>query len=337
MTVTIFFTGATGYIGGPILYQLLQKKDAYKITALVRDKQKADKLKEHGVVAVIGSLDDTSVIAEEAYKADVVIHTANADHLGSAKAIVGAFQRKFKETGKKGIYIHTSGSGIVHVSTQGNSASEKIYHDDDTAEVNAIPVTNPHRDVDTFIFENNAAYDLVVIAPSTIYGQGKIFADISNTVSSQIPLAIKGALKAKKPQRIGKGLNIWSNVHVSDVADLFILLLEKLLKGELKDPESQGYYFAENGEHKWGAIHDEIAKILHKKGIASDTSVAEINTEEEIVKAYGFPEAAYYISGNSRIKANKGRKIGWAPKHGGDDVFKSIEADVDYLLSQEKK
>jgi len=303
----------------------------------VRDKEKGTKLEKHGVRVVYGSLDDVAVIAEEAYKADVVLHTANADHMGSAKAIVEGLQKKFKETKKKGTYIHTSGSGIVHVHTKGNSASEKIYHDDNTAEMNAIPVTNPHRDVDSFILENAAAYDVVLVAPTTIYGQGQILEGISNPVSQQIPLAIKGALKAKKPQRIGKGLNIWSNVHVSDVADLFILLLEKLLKGELKDPESQGYYFAENGEHSWGAIHEEIGKILHKKGIAQDASVNEINSDEEIVKAYGFPEAAYYISGNSRAKANKGRKIGWAPKYGGDAVFKSIEADVDYLLSQEKK
>jgi len=335
MTTTIFLTGATGYIGGAILFQLLQDK-TYHISALLRAKDKAEKLEKLGVRVVLGSLDDKALIAEEAYKANVVIHLGDCDHLVSARAIVEGLQKKFKETGKKSIYIHTSGSGILSVDTRGNSASEKIFDDLNTADLNAIPLSQPHRNVDTFILARDAAYHLVIIAPTTIYGRGHYLEGISNLVSTQIPLAIKAALKHKKPQQIGKGLNIWSNVHVDDVADLYILLLRKLLKGELKG-DDLGYYFAENGEHAWKQIHEEIAGVLHSKGIIKDTSINEVNTNEEITEAFGFPEALYFIGGNSRAKANKARKNGWSPKYGGDDVFKSIEADVDYLLSQEKK
>jgi len=332
--VTVFITGATGYIGGAVLYLLLQNKGAYKVTALVRAQDKAEKLEALGVRSVVGSLNDTAIIAEESFKNDVVIHTADCDHLPSAKAIVEGLQKKLKETGKRGIYIHTSGSGIVNVVTRGNSASETIFEDDNKAQTDAIPATNPHRDVDTFLFANADSHDLVIIVPTTIYGQGYTLPGISNPISIQIPLAIKAALKHKKAYQIGKGLNIWSNVHVSDLGDLYILLLEKLLKGELKG-ESQGYYFAENGEHKWGQVQQEIARVLHKKGIAPDTSIVEVNTDEEVKEAFGFPEAVYYIGGNSRVKANKGKKAGWAPKH--SDVIATIEQDVDYLLVQEKK
>jgi nucleoside-diphosphate-sugar epimerase len=333
MTLSVFFTGATGYIGGPILYQLLQKKGEYQITALIRAKDKASKLEALGVRVVLGALDDTAIIAEESFKADIVIHTADCDHLPSAKAIVEGLQKKYKETVKKGIYLHTSGSGIVSVNSRGN-LDETIWNDDDVAQMESIPATNPHRDVDLHIFANKSAFDLAIIAPTTIYGRGHYIEGISNPISIQIPVAIKGALKHKKAQGIGKGLNRWSNVHVDDVADLFIILLNKLLKGELKG-DDQGYYFAENGEHAWGEIYQEIGNVLHKKGIAQDASVREANTDEEIKDAFGFVEAVYYIASNSRARAKRGRKFGWNPKFGPDAVIKSIEPDIDYLLAQQ--
>eukprot|EP00026_Physarum_polycephalum_P009787 Phypoly_transcript_09923.p1 GENE.Phypoly_transcript_09923~~Phypoly_transcript_09923.p1 ORF type:complete len:267 (+),score=49.80 Phypoly_transcript_09923:215-1015(+) len=231
MAKSVFLTGATGLIGGVVLEHLLKNKD-YKVTALVRDKAKAEKLQAVGVTPVLGDLDSHQVLVDQTFANDVVIHTANCDHLPSAKSIVEGLQKK-KQTGKKGIYIHTSGSGIVSDQAFGQFASEKIYDDSDTADMTAIPVTNPHRDVDTFLFEsakNFTEFDLVIVAPTDIYGQTSGNGGISNPISIQIPVAIKAALKHKRAQQIGKGLNVWSNVHIEDLGDLYALLLEKLVK-----------------------------------------------------------------------------------------------------------
>ncbi|KAF2798630.1 hypothetical protein K505DRAFT_197291, partial [Melanomma pulvis-pyrius CBS 109.77] len=70
-----FRTGATGYIGGDVLYALYNKHPDYEYTALVRTDQKAEPVKKAfpNVKIVIGDLDNEEVLKEEASKADVVI------------------------------------------------------------------------------------------------------------------------------------------------------------------------------------------------------------------------------------------------------------------------
>src|SRR3989338_10359686 len=101
---SIFLTGATGYIGGSVLTSLLQNKK-YKVTALVRAQEKATLLQELGVTPLVGSLDDLELITNASAQADVVINTADCDHLASAQAIVAGLERKHKETSKKDIFI----------------------------------------------------------------------------------------------------------------------------------------------------------------------------------------------------------------------------------------
>jgi hypothetical protein len=67
-----------GYIGGAVLLRLLNHPNAssFKITALVRSREKADKLKALGVEAVVGSLSDVVLLEALAAEAHVVIAMA---------------------------------------------------------------------------------------------------------------------------------------------------------------------------------------------------------------------------------------------------------------------
>jgi hypothetical protein len=64
---------------------------------------------------VLGGLDDSKILEEEAAKADVVVHTADAsDHEGAAQALTkGLASGHSKE--KPGFYLHTGGAGILLV------------------------------------------------------------------------------------------------------------------------------------------------------------------------------------------------------------------------------
>jgi uncharacterized protein YbjT (DUF2867 family) len=66
-----------GYIGGSVLARFLERHDIdnYRITALVRSPEKANKLKELGVNAVIGSHSDEAFMESVASEADVIIAT----------------------------------------------------------------------------------------------------------------------------------------------------------------------------------------------------------------------------------------------------------------------
>ena len=69
---TIFFTGATGYVGAAILTSLLED-NSFEVTALVRDAGKAKKLNALGVSTIVASLDDSVPLVAGAAAADVVI------------------------------------------------------------------------------------------------------------------------------------------------------------------------------------------------------------------------------------------------------------------------
>lgn len=75
MTINIFMTGITGYIGGAVLQHFLRHADAssFAITALIRSADKAEKLKAFGVNAVVGSLTDFKLVEKLASEADIVI------------------------------------------------------------------------------------------------------------------------------------------------------------------------------------------------------------------------------------------------------------------------
>lgn len=68
-------TGATGYIGGDILYALKQKYPDYNITALVRTAEKEKLVKDSypDVRVVQGDNDSSDLLEKEAAAADIVI------------------------------------------------------------------------------------------------------------------------------------------------------------------------------------------------------------------------------------------------------------------------
>lgn len=72
MSKSLFLLG-TGFIGGSVLVALLDKKE-HTISALCRDKKKADKLREMGVRPVMGELASDEVITREVAASDVRGH-----------------------------------------------------------------------------------------------------------------------------------------------------------------------------------------------------------------------------------------------------------------------
>jgi uncharacterized protein YbjT (DUF2867 family) len=72
MVQSVFITGATGYIGGSLLHELVQNyKNDYEVTALVRSQASALKVQTAGASAILGSYDQPEVLVEAAKKFDV--------------------------------------------------------------------------------------------------------------------------------------------------------------------------------------------------------------------------------------------------------------------------
>jgi N-acetyl-gamma-glutamylphosphate reductase len=78
-------TGATGYIGGDILYALEKAHPEYEYSALVRDSDKGAPVAAAfpKTRLVYGGLDDSQLLEDEAARADIVIRKQFSFYTGS--------------------------------------------------------------------------------------------------------------------------------------------------------------------------------------------------------------------------------------------------------------
>lgn len=282
----IFLTGANGYIGGTVAAKLLAK--GHQVSGLVRDQAKAGRLEARGITPVLGNLDDTDLLTSEVRKADVAINIANIDHRPSADA----FLEGVRGTGK--MFIQAGGSAIV-ADCAGGEATDAVYEDD--TPVHPLPLRVVRNELRKHVLA--AAKDgahTVMIAPPMIYGAGLGL----NPDSIQIPRMIAVARKHGIAKYVGKSANRWSNVHVEDLADLYLTAMERAPAG--------AYYYAENGENSMLEICQAISRMLGYGGKTASMSL------EEAAAEYGDVPANYSFGSNSRVRAIRARKeLGWTP------------------------
>ena len=283
----VFVTGATGYIGGSVAERLIAS--GHQVVGLVRSAERVPLLKDRGIDPVLGTLDDSEIITNAAHEADAVIHAASADHPGSVVTLIAALER----TGKT--LICTTGSGIVADSAAGEYASSVVFTEDSYFE--PVPFRRPRVTMNRLVRE--AAIDKgirsIVICPSMIYGKGRGL----QPDSDQLPKLIALSEHVGAGVYFGKGLNRYSNVHIDDLVDLYLLALEKAPGGS--------FFFVENGHASFKEIAEMISRSFGLGGKTVSLSV------EDVVRQYG-DAGRYGVTSNSLVSAVNARRLGWSPK-----------------------
>ena len=285
----IFITGATGYIGGSVAAVL--REAGHEISGLARSSKRANQLRIEGITPVLGSLEDSRVLAEAAVNADAVINCANSDHRGAVEVMLQAME----DTDKP--FLHTSGTSIVGYPDQGEE-SDSIFDEEMTF------TPSPGRIERVSINEEvvkaaNRGIRTVVLCPSLIYGEGL---GISKD-SMQVPWLLTVADKFGTAKHIGPGGNLWSNVHIQDLTDLYCLAL--------KEAPSGSFYFAENGENSMREVCESINTMMGVNSPPLSMTIAEASVE------WGESPANHTMGSNSRVRAKRARlELGWDPKAG---------------------
>ncbi|MCT2406959.1 NAD-dependent epimerase/dehydratase family protein [Chryseobacterium antibioticum] len=290
----VLITGITGYIGGTVAKKLLEKN--YKVTGLVRNDAHIKELKSLGIESIIGNIHDEEILRSAIADTDAIIHTADsADDAYAADSIISALEG----TGKT--LIFTSGSAIFG----GKENGEK----NDFAYTEDFPLS-PRLEMASRVLINqyvlqSAKKDIrsIVIVPTMVYGKGLGL----KKDSIQVPALIHFSKEKGFGVYFGKGENIWSNLHIEDLADLYVLALEKAKAGSL--------YYAENGSSTIKNIAENISRQY-------DLQPAQSVSIQEAVNTFG-PAGGYFgFASNSVCSSDKARtELGWNPQYQSIENF----------------
>ncbi|RDK01563.1 NAD-dependent epimerase/dehydratase family protein [Paraburkholderia lacunae] len=282
----IFITGASGFIGGSVAAHLVRA--GHRVRGLIRKPEHAAELQRLGIEPVIGTLDDRALLISEAQAADAVINAASSDHEGAVTALIEGLAGSGKP------FLHTSGSSIVGDASGGEAGEARIYHEDALPEPGADKAARVA--IDRLVLD--AAQQNIrsaVLCNTLIYGNGAV----AGSASVQLPRLVRQAQKSGVVRHVGSGGNIWSNVYLDDVAELYRLALEKTPAGT--------FYFVESGEASFRDMSAAIARAL-KLGAPQDWPL------EEALKEWGYEMASYGLGSNSRVRGERARKLlGWQP------------------------
>ncbi|KXX74120.1 dTDP-4-oxo-6-deoxy-D-allose reductase [Madurella mycetomatis] len=325
----IFITGVTGFVGGTILEKITGALGHRQCTISVLVRQASDIRKiQHAfpsVKCIHGDLEDAPGLRIAAFNADMVIHNAlSSDHLPSIQAIAEGLRARQKTS----YLVLTSGTGIltyeslVHA-TPGDFLDPKIWSDrgKDLEELvfegpSSIPEGFSHRPVEKFVLslghETNGQIKVAIVSPPTIYGRGT---GPCRTSSLQIPSLIHEFLSCSTAFCVGRGCNIWSSVHVEDLAKFYLFLITRaswITEGHDEAWSGKAYYFIESGAYSGSGLAIEIAKVLHDKQLLPTPEVKHVTMEDLVGLGVSMTEKS-------------AAALGWWP----------TEKDITSLLTQE--
>jgi len=226
MQMKALVTGATGFIGGNLVRQLL--KQGYQVKALIRQGSNPRNIDGLNVESAFGDLRDKPSLGRALDECDALFHVAAAytfwapDPKAIYEANVQGTENILTAAREKGIkkVVYTSTESTIGIGRNGSLGAEELE-----TSANKLP---GHYKKSKYLAEKLAlrmcheGLPLVVVNPTTPVGP----LDVKPTPTGQF---IVDFLNRRLPAYVDTGLNI---VDVEDVAKGHILALEKGRIGE---------------------------------------------------------------------------------------------------------
>lgn len=176
---------------------------------------------------------------------------AATGHAASAQAIADGLQARQEETQRPGHWIQISGATLfsAHEINLGRFgyATDDTYDDvKDQKRIMSVFQKNSNRVVDNLVVtQSPSSIKTALIVGPLIYGIGR---GPMNQRSIQAPEIAKATLKLGHGFTLNGGKNIWSNIHVQDLAGLVSLLVGVAKDGKEGFWNKDGIFNVENGE-----------------------------------------------------------------------------------------
>lgn len=288
LLMLVFVTGATGFIGSAVVKELIGA--GHRVLGLCRSNSKAAALSAAGAEIYRGSTEDLDGLKEAASRADGVIHLAFNHDFSRMKANCEDDRRVVEAlgsalAGSDRPLIVTSGMASLIYTAPGQPAEE----DNGTVGSNVHPRAATEE---AAVAAAGAGANVSVMRLPQVHGPAK---------QGLITPLIATYRDKGTCTYIGDGLSRWPAAHISDVAHLYRLALEKA------EPNAKYHAVAEDG-----VSMRDIAEVLGRRLSLPVKSI----TPEQAEGFFGWLAklAAHDMPISS---AQTRRKLGWQPSGPG--------------------
>lgn len=280
----VLFVGANSYVGQHVIDRF--KAEGVAITALARTDAIAGMLESKGIAPLRCAITEVAQATDGLRDFDCCVWLSFLPW-DEERAILSPVISALGDTGKR--LIFTSGTGVLGIPARQGEWSEDTFREDD-------PFTPPPwlaTRVETERYVRQAAatgVGAMVIRPPQVWGNGG---------SRQVPFFFDSVQKTGHSCYLGMGLNLYSNVHVDDLAEVYWLAIAKGTPGAL--------YHAVSGEENFRSMAEAVADVMQ----CSTRSISY----EEGVEIWGEETTKIGLAVNSRSRSPRTRsELGWSPK-----------------------
>lgn len=317
-----FVTGATGFIGGEIVKQLIGR--GHKVVALVRSPHKAGMLKALGVEMHAGDITDRDTLRAPMQGVDGVFHVAAWYQVGVPEPLADRINvdgtRNVLKTMRtleipRGVYTSTV---AVFSDTRGAIPDETYRYDGPHLSQYARTKWIAHYRV--ALPKIQEGLPLTVVMPGLVYGPGD---------TSGMHTALVDLLRGRLPVTPARTAFCWA--HVEDTARGHILAMEKGLAGET--------YIITGPRHTFEQAFDVAARIgkvraplMHPgpRTMRSAAALMSLAGRFATLPAVLQPESLRVLAGTTYLGANDKavRDLGFTARPIEEGLAQTIEHEL---------
>jgi nucleoside-diphosphate-sugar epimerase len=295
----VFLTGATGYIGSAVLDALQRAR--HEVIALVRDPERADRLSQRGVTAIVGELAAPASYLDAAASCDSLVHTAfeaskrsqtiDRQAIDTLLSVAGRRAAAGRSTGM----VYTSGVWVLGP-TQGQATEESALRPP------ALVAWRPEHEQAVLDAGRDGNIRAVVIRPGIVYGGAR------GIVADLLKDALNGLVRI-----VGDGQNHWPCVYDRDLADLYARVAT--------NAEAAGVFHGTDEADE--RVADIVGAIARQAKARPD--IRHMPIEEARAKMGAYADA---LALDQIVRSPRARALGWAP------TLRSVSGNVARLLEE---
>lgn len=297
--------------------------------------------------ALFKDLDYTGTIERLASHVDIVINAGTGFHPPSAVAMVKGLANWKTQTGKDVWMIHTSGvrnigdqpiTGVAYPDREWDDANSLAIYEFEKAEEAKQPYLQRMAELAVLDTAMATGVNAISIQPPGIYGTGEGLFQQSGLL---VPLMIQYVLTNGFAFEIGDSIGVIEKVHISDLAQLYGLLLGKILTEDGKDLPTgrKGIVFAADNVHL--SHHQNALNALDaafEAGQIAKKEIRSLSLTQAAKTTAGLEDAAEAVCASHKLtRSTLAYRWGWRPKKDEDDFLASHEDEVRVVIEGKKK